>query len=606
MCGIGGIFAYHVSAPAPDRDELARLSARLAARGPDGAGLWTEGAIGLIHRRLAIIDLSERAKQPMISACGGFVIVFNGEIYNHAALAVGLRRDGIALKTSSDTEVLLELLVRKGVRALDEVRGMYAFALYNRESKQMLLARDPYGIKPLYYSDDGWTLRFASSVKALEACAIDLSIDPAAAVGFALFGSVPEPFTWRRSVQAVPAGCALRVDGIGAHAAVPHFSFAAQLQAQAPRPQDILGFSRAAFADSVKHHLVADVPVGVFLSAGVDSGALAGLMREQTQARICAVTLSFDEFRDSSEDEQPLAAAVAQHYGLEHHVERVSARHFSEDLDSALGAMDQPSIDGFNTWWVSKAARAAGLKVAISGLGGDELLGGYPSFRDLPRWRRALWLPAHVPLLGRTARALSKPLWQARNPKLPGMLEYGGSWAGLYLLKRGLFMPWELDQLLPPDLVREGLERLDLFTRLNALDAPVGAVSKVALLEAGWYMRHQLLRDADWASMAHGLEVRVPLVDTHLFAALAPLLEQTPLGTGKQLLAQAPMRALPSAITDRPKTGFGTPVGRWIDQHERFAAVRTRFSEVLKRQHWSRRLCVALLNDAGLPTLGGQ
>lgn len=606
MCGIGGIFAYHPSAPAVDAQELERLSARLAARGPDGAGLFHEANIGLIHRRLAIIDLNERANQPMRSRCGRWVLVFNGEIYNYRALRARLIQDGLIARTESDTEVVLELLLREGVAALPKLRGMYAFAFYDTVERSLLLARDPYGIKPLYYSDDGWMLRFGSSVKALESCAIDLTIDPAAAVGFALFGSVPEPFTWRRSVRCVPAGATVLINTIGAGEPRLRFSFVTALQAASGAGEDRQAFAQAALRDSVAHHLVADVPVGVFLSAGVDSGALAGLMAESSSSRICAVTLRFAEFAASAEDESPLAAAVAAHYGLEHHVETITEQDFERDLPAALTAMDQPSIDGFNTWWVSKAARSCGLKVAISGLGGDELLGGYPSFRDLPRWHRALALPARVPLLGHAARLLSTPFLAGSNPKLPGMLEYGGSWAGLYLLKRGLFMPWELNRLLPPAMVREGLERLDVLGRLGALDANLAPPLRVALLESGWYMRHQLLRDADWASMAHGLEVRVPLVDTRLFAALAPMLASGTIGSGKQLLAQAPGKPLPAAILNRPKTGFGTPVGRWIDRHPQFAVARSRFPAALRAQHWSRRLCVALLSDAGLPIYGHE
>jgi len=601
MCGIGGIFAYHLSAPEVDRSELTQLSAKLAARGPDGAGEWFDARVGLVHRRLAIIDLNERANQPMLSASGRFALVFNGEIYNFRELRARVLAAGVKLRTESDTEVLLELLEFSGIAALDEVIGMYAFALYDRQERTLKLVRDPYGIKPLYYSDDGWTLRFASSVKALAACAIDTRIDPAAAVGFALFGSVPEPFSWLESVRQVPAGSVVCVnDQLGARSARPFFSFAQALHSASRTPLDEQPSARDAFCASVDRHLVADVPVGIFLSAGVDSGALAGLMAERASSRVCAVTLSFAEFAGSREDEAPLAASIAAHYGLEHHVARISETEFSDDLDAALRAMDQPSIDGFNTYWVSKAARKQGLKVAISGLGGDELLGGYPSFRDIPRWHRWLNLPAKVPLLGKVARVVSYPILKSKHPKLAGMLELGGSWAGLYQLKRGLFMPWELSQLLPQEMIRDGLERLQTQSRIEALNADVHPLQRVALLESGWYMRHQLLRDSDWASMAHGLEVRVPLVDVALFKALAPRLASLAPGAGKRLLAHAPNLALPDAIVNRPKTGFQTPVGGWIERSERFAAVRSRFSAQLRRQHWSRRLCVALLDDAGV------
>jgi asparagine synthase (glutamine-hydrolysing) len=597
MCGIGGLFAYHPSAPAIDAAALSRISEALAKRGPDGEGRYVEPHVGVVHRRLAIIDLHERANQPMVSGCGRFVLVFNGEIYNYAALAATLKQRGVALKTTSDTEVLLALLARDGLKALERVRGMYAFALYDRTERRLTLARDPFGIKPLYYADDGWTLKFASTVKALCAGDGNADIDPAAAVGFALFGSVPEPFSWYRSIRTVPAGHSVTVDLAGPRAPRAERTLKQSLIDTAA-PPDLAAYARDALLDSVRHHLVADVPVGLFLSAGIDSGALAGLIQAADGRGATAVTLRFAEFAGGAEDEVPLAATVAQHYGLKHAVAEISEAHFRDDLDSILGAMDQPSIDGFNTWWVARAARELGLKVALSGLGGDELLGGYPSFRTLPRARTLLRVPAAIPGLGRASRALLAP-WLKTQPKHAGLLELGGSWPGLYQLQRGLFMPWELPALLGSQLTRDGLERLDLPTRLAPLIVAAPAAQQIALLESSWYMRHQLLRDADWASMAHGLEVRVPLVDIALHAQIAPLLGR--LGVDKSLLANAPQPPLPAAVHHRPKSGFGTPVGRWLDDHPRFADIRARFSPTLKRQHWSRRLAVALLDAHGVP-----
>src|SRR5262245_39911551 len=502
MCGINGIFAYHYAANAVDRAELLRTRDHMAARGPDGLGGWidADSRVGLAHRRLAIIDLSAAASQPMVSANGKLVVTFNGEIFNHREVRSRLEARGHVFRSQSDTEVLLHLYAQKGEAMVQDLRGMFAFAIWDIERRMLFLARDPYGIKPLYYSDDGWTFRFASQVKALLAGgAIAGNRDPAGQVGFYLFGSVPEPFTTYRRIQALPAGTTLIVDRIGAHEPRRYHSIAqvycdAEVKAHGLRAADRARTSdevRQALLDSVRAHLVADVPVGVFLSGGVDSGALVGLMRDAGQHDIQAVTLAFGEFRGRPEDEAPLAHEVARLYGARHTTRLVTRAEFEADLPRIIEAMDQPSIDGVNTWFVSKAARELGLKVALSGLGGDELLGGYPSFRDIPRWVRLLGLPGRLPLLGKAARVAAQPLVAAlgASPKSAGMLELGGTYAGAYLLRRGLFMPWELGRMLAPEVVAEGLRRLAPLRLIgDAIEPrPRSAHAKVAALEASLY-----------------------------------------------------------------------------------------------------------------------
>jgi asparagine synthase (glutamine-hydrolysing) len=325
-----------------------------------------------------------------------------------------------------------------------------------------------------------------------------------------------------------------------------------------------------ALLESVRHHLVADVPVGAFLSAGVDSGALTGLMRDAGQDDIQTITIAFEEFHGKHYDEAPLAERVARHYGTRHTTRLVTQREFMNDLPRILDAMDQPSIDGINTWYVSKAAHELGLKVAVSGLGGDELLGGYPTFLRLPRRVRVLALPACVPGAGRGFRSLMAgiaALAPGVSPKMAGLLELGGSYAGSYFLHRGLFLPWELPAVIEDrDLVRDGLARLQPINHIREVltPSPRSSFGKVAALESSLYMRNQLLRDTDWSSMAHSVEVRVPLVDARLLQRIAPFAGTMPFGKAKVVLSVSPKTALPSSVTNRRKTGFGTPLDAWL------------------------------------------
>jgi asparagine synthase (glutamine-hydrolysing) len=575
VCGLNGIFAYHSAANVPTEAELLATRDAMRNRGPDGCGAWWSASrrCGLGHRRLSILDLSDRASQPMASEDGQLMLVFNGEIYNYPALRAGLEAEGVRFRTNSDSEVLLILYRREGREMVRRLRGMFAFAIWDQRQQGLFLARDAYGIKPLYTADDGWTFRFASQVKALLAGG-HVSREPEAAgvVGFYLFGSVPEPFTFYREVRALPAGHSQWIDAAGPHKPEPFVNLATELARPAAVPASAAEWQqevRRAVLDSVRAHLLADVEVGLFLSCGVDSGALLGLMRDAGQSEIRAITLAFDEFRGTAEDEAPLAARIAEQYGAQHIVRRVGEREFLDDLPDILDAMDQPSIDGVNTWFVSKAAKEAGLKVALSGLGGDELLAGYPSFGELPRWKHRFGRLAAVPGLGRLARALvsaAAPDLARTRPKMLSMLEYTDSWAGAYLLRRGLYLPHELSQVMDPDMAREGLRRLDPLRRIAAsLNPDPGSdIARVCALESTQYMRNQLLRDTDWASMAHSVEVRVPLVDLTLTREIGPIVKTQAIGAGKIALAQAPTAPLPKDILARAKTGFGVPTAAWM------------------------------------------
>jgi asparagine synthase (glutamine-hydrolysing) len=605
MCGIAGIHAYLDVAPPVDRGELLRITERMTARGPDGSGLWLaeNRRTGFGHRRLAIIDLSEGGAQPMQAEDGRLTITFNGEIYNYRELRAELQTKGRVFRSESDTEVLLQLYAEYGAGMVPRLRGMFAFGLWDAAERTLLLARDPLGVKPLYWSDDGWTVRFASQAKALLAGgAVSRDPDAAGIVGFHLLGSVPEPFTVWRGIHALPAGTTLTVDATGPHEPVRYYDVATALAERstsgANDAEGARGRLAAALHDSVRHHLVADVPIAVFLSAGLDSGALLGTMADLGARDVSAVTLAFAEFKGLALDEAPLAGEVAARYGARHIVRTVDRAEFERDLPALLDAMDLPTIDGINTWFVAKAAREAGIKVALSGLGADECFGGYPSFVDVPRSVRWLRPVSWVPGLGALARrGLSGGIAAGLglHPKAAGVLQYGGSWAGAYLLRRSVYMPWELGPLLAPDLVEEGLRRLAPLSRIAAvIDAgkPLGDFDHVAALETSLYMRNQLLRDADWAGMAHSVEIRVPYVDPFFLAALPPGDVLATVGA-KDAVGEIPSTPLPDSIRHRRKTGFSTPVGRWLSEAAGAAASEAAPASIdfsAASRAWARRV----------------
>ncbi|HKO58459.1 MAG TPA: asparagine synthase (glutamine-hydrolyzing), partial [Thermoanaerobaculia bacterium] len=535
--------------------------------------------------------LSPAGAQPMRR--GELVIVFNGEIYNYQELRASL---GGNFTSHSDTEVLLRLYEKEGEQMLGRLRGMFSIALWDGARRRMLLARDPYGIKPLYYADDGGTIRVASQVKALIAGGrVDKQFDPAGAAGFFLRGTVPEPFTMYRAIRTLPAGSFAYVDANGMTEPRQYFSIAATLRDAVESAGSYTEKQRKelvhdAVLESVRYHMVADVPVGAFLSAGIDSTAIVALAKESGATDLQTMTLRFEEYRGRDNDEAPLAEMVARRYGVGHAIRDLTLAEFRDELPRIFQAMDQPTVDGLNSYFISKAAADLGLKVAMSGTGGDELFGGYTSFRDIPRWMPVTRVLSRVPHLGEGVYRLNAALARRSrhvSPKMGEILRYGSSYAGAYLVKRGRFLASELPSLLGTEIAEEGLRRLDVLGIIERAVTPDPGqpFARVAALESSLYLRNQLLRDMDWASMAHSLEVRVPLVDAHLLKRIAPALV-TRREWGKQLLAEAPRPELPAEVRKRKKTGFTLPIKEWLGQKE------------AGKRAWARKVYEVMFSDA--------
>jgi asparagine synthase (glutamine-hydrolysing) len=507
----------------------------------------------------------------MHSACGRYIIVYNGEIYNYQLLRQDLEKRGVIFFTSSDTEVILALFAAEGEAMLPKLHGMFAFVIWDRVARKAFAARDPYGIKPLYIAKIASGVLLGSQVKALLATGlISQYPDPVGQAGFWMLGSVPEPHTWFRDIVAVQAGHCLWIEeGKAGDSRYWHDIGTAWRTAGEALSEDkeIKERVREALYESVSRHLVADVPVGVFLSGGIDSGAVAGLMVEAGAHELQGITLAYDEFSGRHEDEAPVAAQLAAHYGIKHHVRKVTQEEFRKDLPRILAAMDQPSIDGVNTWYASKAVAELGLKVVVSGVGGDELFLGYNSFRQLPRLVNAWSRLAKVPGALLCARAAAK--WQAQRTG-NSRWEYAPDWmqtmAGAWWLKRSTNAPDDLSELMHTDLPHDLLQNFAPGKWVTRMTGPLPDKQVLALaqIESMTYLRNQLLRDSDWASMDHSVELRTPLVDAHLLNMLQPLLSRFSLYPGKTLLAQAPQNPLPDVVAKRSKTGFAIPVKQWL------------------------------------------
>jgi asparagine synthase (glutamine-hydrolysing) len=562
MCGINGILRLNNQAEPIDSRALRCTRDYMARRGPDSFGEWvsSDGGIGLGHRRLAIIDLSDAGFQPMSWQAGRYHIVFNGEIYNYGALRYELMLQGAMFQSNSDTEVLLAMYAWYGVEMLPRLRGMFTFAIWDQLEHILLLARDPYGIKPLYYNRSGGYLRFASQVKALLADqAVPQEIDPAGLTGFLLWGSVPEPYTIQRGIKALPAGHYLKITPDIPEAETHAYHHFEQFMPVAP--VDI----RTALEQTVQAHLVADVPIAIFLSAGLDSALLAALAKRLHSATPTTITLTFDSLLDTPNDEGPLAAKIARKIGTNHIERHIKRGDFVDLWPQALEAMDQPSVDGFNTFVISQVAHDLGFKVVLSGLGGDELFGSYPSFTDIPKWTRFSKLLHHTPFALTLWESFCLPFRQ--RPKLRGMARYGHTVEGSFYLRRGLYLPNELSTIIGPELAKAGLAAYDPIEdvaakTMNGQGSDIW--QKIHMMESTQYMGNQLLRDADWASMAHSLELRVPLVDAFLHEQIAALNFEPARHSSKAAVVKAVVPELPVEIWDRPKSGFFIPVMDWL------------------------------------------
>ena len=560
MCGILGYFSN-------DKKPYKSLNKSLdfmKKRGPDASGFWEDEYVFLGHKRLSIIDLDNRSDQPLKSYCGRYVIVFNGEIYNYQDLKKQIKK--YSFKTNSDTEVILALYSIYKEKMLHKLKGMFSFIIWDKIEKVSFIARDPYGIKPLYYARTNNGILFSSQVSSIMASGL-ISFDKCkiGVEAFNMLGSVPEPYTWYKNVKPVKAGSFMLIknNDIAQYKSWTDIKYTWQNSFNNRNKKYSKNYLkskvRSCLLESISRHIISDVPVGIFLSGGIDSGILAGLMSELGLKNVVGVTICYDEFSGGAKDESLRAKSIAKKFEIKHHIRKVTKEEFLNDLPIIIQNMDQPSIDGINTWYASKAASELGLKVVISGVGGDELFYGYHIFDELPRLVKIFEKISILPLYNKVLDFISQKISLKKKNK---RWKFLGRWLvnieGAWWLRRSINPPYQSN---PSDMSfnpKKYLKKLGVQTKLNEKKLAL------AVIESKMYLKNQLLRDSDWASMSHSLELRTPLVDSFLLYNLQDYLYSLSKYPNKEILSDCIDIKLPKEVYETEKTGFGIPIKEWM------------------------------------------
>ena len=557
------------------------MMGQMQHRGPDDEGLFADESVALGMRRLSIIDLGG-GHQPVFNEDGTAAVVFNGEIYNFHELRHTLESRGHAFRTASDTEVIVHSYEEWGEDCVDHLEGMFAFALAEtskstrRGNPRVLLARDRLGIKPLYYALADGALFFASEVRSLLASGqIEPRLSQPALRSYLLFGSVVEPMTLVEGVYSLPPGHRIVISAASRHPKIQPESYWDFADSARPASDhkwtdrsSAAAFLRSLLEETVESHLIADVPVGVFLSSGIDSTALVALAA-QKKAAVHTVTVVF---REHEFNEAELARRTAQRFRTSHQELALTGGDMLARLGEAVSALDQPSMDGINSYFVSWAARQAGLKVALSGLGGDELFGGYSTFRSTPEAQSVAALARRVPggirsVLATAAERVSKHLnGKDAHRKMAALWRDPNFLPHPYFYTRLLFTPAQVLGLLNCNGVVAPEPWQDWLAQIARESEPLDDFTSVSCLESRSYMANTLLRDTDAMSMAHSLEVRVPFLDHPLveFVSRLPGRVKSADGVPKSLLVEAMGDLLPAEVVSQRKRTFTLPWEHWL------------------------------------------
>lgn len=523
--------------------------------GPDDQGIFCDDKTGLVfgHRRLAIIDLSAKGHQPMADVNERAWITFNGEIYNYPELKQQLLPLGAKFYSDTDTEVIIQAYLHWGMASFSKLRGIFAFALYDTERSLTYLVRDSSGVKPLYYHIEDGQLSFASEVKALKSAGIAIETDSTWKVRFLAYGHIPEPYTTQRNVFSLPKGEFLRWNHRKKSCEIHSYHVVTREKkiTEAAGAREAI---RSALTLAVERQLIADAPLGVFLSGGTDSSLLTLLASRQKHANLKTISIYFDE---KAYDERAYQNIVSEEIEGEKHTHLVKYQDFIEFLPQIIEDMDMPTTDGINTWFISKYAHEDGLKAVLSGIGADELFGGYPSFNRIKHLKK---LRRVEPVMFNAAKYFASDRF-----KKVSFLAYNHRIAD-YLLLRGHYTPVDIAAILDTDLheIESILFNNKLLPHISNYDE-----ADAAWLEINMYMQNQLLRDTDVMGMSHGLEVRVPFLDEDLKRTAENIALGVRFNTQqpKKLLIDSFSDILPRTIWDRSKMGFTFPLQQWMREH---------------------------------------
>ncbi|MEO8796186.1 MAG: asparagine synthase (glutamine-hydrolyzing), partial [Daejeonella sp.] len=572
MCRIAGIISNKFSA-ADLYSQVKGMCDSMKHGGPDDSGVYVEGNICLGNRRLAIQDLSSAGHQPMHTADKKIWITYNGEVYNFKELRSELISENIDFQSGTDTEVILKAYEHWGVASFSKLKGMFAFALVDHSSNQTYLVRDPSGIKPLYYSITDDDLIFSSEVKAFKRTHYRFSEDPNWKIYLLALGHIPEPFTTFQSIQSLPAGNYLKWDN-NTHSSSVQCYYSFNYTSTVNNKAEAQELIRSALEKAVSSHLLSDASLGVFLSGGIDSSILTLLSNEKLKNNLNTLSIDLQETDYSEKKYQQLVTAQIGGSKMEYQLDYSG---FKNNFHTVLNAMDQPSTDGINSWFISKSAKDNGQKAVLSGIGADELFGGYPSFQRTKTVKALKNLPDSI-------LRLSKNIPDKRYRRLY-YLSYENP-LGEYLFSRGFFTPHKIAEILNADFkqVDSVLRNFPPNPQFNNLKDG----NRASWLEMNYYMQNQLLKDTDSMSMSHGVEVRVPFLDRDLVELVLSISPEVKFkGLSKSLLINAFSNILPEKIWNRPKMGFSFPFQDWMKK----------FKEISEPDLYKNKESAKLIND---------